>query len=67
MKKFQSPNFLNAPLYSSCSCLQDDWWGLRKYDAELVEVFRNAVRQLIGPLGFVMQSAKRSCGCSPFR
>lgn len=57
--------FSNAPLYSSCSCLQDDWWGLRKYDAELVEVFRNAVRQLIGPLGFVMQSAKDPVGAPP--
>ena len=57
--------FSNAPLYSSYSCLQDDWWGLRKYDAELVEVFRNAVRQLIGPLGFVMQSAKDPVGAPP--
>ena len=58
--------FSNGPLYSSCSCLQDDWWGLRDYDAELVEIFRNAVRQLIGPFGFVMQSAKDPVGAPPF-
>lgn len=50
--------FRDAPLYNTASCLQDDWWGLRDYDLDLVEKFRKAVRQLIGPYGFVSQTNK---------
>ncbi len=57
--------FSDDPLYSSCSCLQDDWWGLRDYEENVVEDFRNAVRQLIGPFGFVMESAKDPVGAPP--
>ena len=56
--------FYEAPLYSSCTCLQDDWWGIVDY-ADYVEDFRNAVRQLIGPFGFVMESAKAQVGAPP--
>ncbi len=57
--------FSEGPLYSSCSCLQDDWWGLRDYADDVVEDFKNAVRQLIGPFGFVMESAKDPVGAPP--
>ena len=33
--------------------------------ADYVEDFRNAVRQLIGPFGFVMESAKSPIGAPP--
>lgn len=56
--------FYEGPLYSSCTCLEDDWWGLLDY-ADYVEDFRNAVRQLIGPFGFVMESAKSPIGAPP--
>ena len=57
--------FYEYPLYSSCSCLQDDWWGFYELTPEAVEDFRNAVRQLIGPFGFVMESAKSPVGAPP--
>lgn len=57
--------FIEGPLYNSASCLQDDWWGFRDYDVELVEIFRKAVRELIGTYGFVSQSEEGAANCPP--
>lgn len=72
-------NFSDFPFESSCSCLQDDWWGFNnlgtaddwydgsdyKFTLEQIEAMRDAIRQLIGPFGFVSESEKDMTGMMP--
>lgn len=59
--------FKEDPLFESCECLLDDWYGIKfgYYTMEDVEKFRKAVRELIGPFGFVMESEVDPVGAPP--
>ncbi len=65
LEEYTITKFIEGPLYNSAACLQDDWWGFRSYAPDVVEKFRTAVRQLIGPFGFVSQSEKGAANCPP--